>query len=182
MKHKDKIIMDTETTGLLEASASLLSQQPHIIEIYAARLDAKNNVIGEVETFIRAPVEIPKYITKITGIDDDMCLGAPTFVQVYKELVELFIGTRILICHNISFDAGMFWAELARIDKVFNFPWPPEWYCTMERSMHLENKHLKLSKLHEYATGEEHKEGAHRAKHDVFATLRCYKWMLEEGM
>ena len=182
MKHKDKIITDTETTGLLEPNTVLLSQQPYITEIYAARLDHKNNIIDEIETFFHVPVEIPKHITKITGIDDSMLIGAPRFVEKYNELCKLFLGTTQLIGHNINFDAGMIWAELARIDKVFNFPWPKEWYCTMEHSMHLENKRLKLSKLHEYATGKEHKEGAHRAKQDVLATYRCYKWMQEEGM
>ena len=182
MKHKDKVIFDTETTGLLEPKASLVSEQPHIIEFYGARLDHKNKVIDELDVLVYSPVEIPKFITKITGIDDDMLIGAPEFIEVYKPLVELFMGTRTVIAHNISFDMGMLWAELSRIDKEFKFPYPPEWYCTMERSMHLENKRLKLGNLHKYATGEVFKEGAHRAKQDVLATLRCYNWMQKEGM
>jgi len=182
MKHKDKIVFDTETTGLPEPEATLVSQQPHMIEIYAARLYHKNKVIDEVDALIYSPIEIPKFITKITGIDGDMLLGAPEFIELYKPLVNLFIGTRTVIGHNISFDMGILWIELRRIGKEFKFPWQPEWYCTMERSMHLENKRLKLGKLHEYATGEEFKEGAHRARQDVLATLRCYKWMIKEGM
>lgn len=182
MKFKDKIITDTETTGLLEPNTILLSEQPHIIEIYAARLNHKNKIIDEIETFYTVPVEVPKHITKITGIDDDMLMGAPEFVESYNALCDLFVGTTELIGHNINFDAGMIWAELSRIDKVFNFPWPKKWYCTMEHSFHLENKRLRLGKLHEYATGKEHKEGAHRAKQDVLATLRCYEWMQGEGM
>jgi len=181
MKNKDKIILDTETTGLLEPAAALVSQQPYMIEIYAARLDHKNKIIDEIETFISCPIEIPKFITKITNIDDDMLLGAPDFIEIYKPLTELFLGTTELIGHNISFDAGIIWAALKRIDREFKFPWCPEWYCTMENSMYLENKRLKLSRLHEYATGKPHKDGAHRAKQDVLATLRCYEWLQEQG-
>ena len=180
MKHKDKIILDTETTGLLEPKTILLKDQPHMIEIYAARLDHKNKIIDEIETFISCPIEIPKFITKITNIDDDMLLGAPDFLDIYNPLCELFVGCTELIGHNINFDAGMLWVQLSRIDKTFNFPWIKEWYCTMEKSMYLENKRLKLSALHKYATGEEHKEGAHRAKQDVFATLRSYEWLQKQ--
>jgi len=182
MKNNDKVIFDTETTGLLEPSAALVSQQPHMIEIYAARLDKKNKIIGEVDALIYSPIEIPKYITKINNINDDMLLGAPEFIELYKPLVELFIGTRTAIGHNVVFDMGILWTALSRIDKEFKFPWCPEWYCTLEHSMHLENKRLKLGKLHEYATGTAFKEGAHRAKQDVLATLRCYDWMEKEGM
>lgn len=180
MKHKDKIIFDTETTGLLEPTTILLSDQPHMIEIYAARLDHKNKIIDEIESFVSCPIEIPKHITKINNIDDDMLLGAPDFIEIYKPLCELFVGCVELIGHNVNFDAGMLWAQLSRIDKTFNFPWIKEWYCTMEHSMYIENKRLKLGKLHEYATGEFFKEGAHRAKQDVFATLRCYEWLQKQ--
>ncbi len=179
---KDKIIFDTETTGLLKPDATRVENQPYITEIYAARLDSKNNVIDEVETLISVPVEIPPLITKLTGIDDYMLMGQPEFIEVYKPLVNLFLGARTIIAHNLPFDNGMLWSELRRHDLEFKFPWPPEWYCTIEHSMHIENKRLKLSKLHEYSTGKEFKEGAHRAKQDVMALLRCYKWMQKEGM
>jgi DNA polymerase-3 subunit epsilon len=182
MRHKDKIIFDTETTGLLEPNTIILSEQPHIIEIYAARLDHKNKVIDEVESFFTVPVELPKHITKITGIDEAMLSGAPEFVELYDDLCKLFLGATEMIGHNINFDAGMLWAELSRIDKVFNFPWIKEWYCTMEKSFHLENKRLRLGMLHKHATGKEYKDGAHRAKQDVLATLRCYDWMQKNGM
>lgn len=180
--HNDKIFLDVETTGLLEPKTSLLVQQPYMIELYAARTDSKNKVLDEIETFVHCPIPIPAHITKITGIEENMLLGAPGFMRIYPALVELFIGTREIIAHNLPFDAGILWVELARLGLEFNFPWPPIHYCTIEHSYHLENKRLKLSALHEYATGSEYKEGAHRAKQDVLALMRCYKWMKKNDM
>lgn len=181
MRSKDKIVLDTETTGLLEHEVVEKNLQPHIIEIYAARLDRKNNIIDEYETFLSVPVLLEPHIIKITNIEESMLVGQPTFIEIYKNLCEIFMGVQTLIGHNISFDAGMFWIELSRLALEFNFPWPPEWYCTLEQSMYIENKRLKLSKLHEYATGEKEIVGAHRAKTDVMATLRCYKWLQEQN-
>jgi len=178
----DSIILDTETTGLLEPNAIQLIKQPYMIEIYAARLNNKNKIIDELETFFTVPIKIEHHIKKITGIDESMTLGSPEFIEIYDNLCDLFLGAKRMIGHNLPFDAGMLWVELSRIEKEFQFPWPPDWYCTIEKSMHLENKRLKLSALHKHATGKEHKEGAHRARKDVEATLRCYKWMIKNKM
>jgi len=180
MKFRDTIILDTETTGLLVPEASLLEHQPYITELYAMRVDHKGNLIDEFETFFKVPVPLEKHIIKLTGITDNMLQGAPEFAEEYKNLVEFFMGTRRMVAHNLPFDAGMLWAELSRIGKEFMFPWPPEYYCTIEKSFHIENKRIKLSRLHEHATGKEFKEGAHRAKQDVFALKRCYDWLVEE--
>lgn len=177
---QDKIIFDVETTGLLKPEASSVTEQPFITEFYAARLDKNNKVIGEVDSLISVPVEIEPFITRLTGIDNTMLIGQPEFIEIYKPLTELFIGTRTIVAHNLPFDSGMLWAELFRLGLEFKFPWPPEWYCTIEHSMYIEGKRLKLSKLHKYATGEEFKEGAHRAKQDTMALLRCYKWLVKE--
>jgi len=177
---RDKIIFDTETTGLLKPKASRVENQPYITEFYAARLDRKNRVIGEVDTLISVPVEVTPLITKLTGIENYMLVGKPEFIEVYRHIVDLFKGCETLIAHNLTFDTGVLWAELHRHDLEFKFPWCPSWYCTIEHSMYIEGKRLKLSKLHKYATGEEFKEGAHRAKQDTMALLRCYNWLTKE--
>lgn len=179
---KDIIILDVESTGLLEPSAIKLNKQPFMTEIYAARFSSKGKFVGEVEHLINVPIEIPKHITKITGIDNSMLSGQPEFAEIYNDLVELFLGARIMVAHNLSFDAGMLWVELSRMGREFHFPWCPEWYCTIEHSMCLTGKMINLSTLHEHATGEPHKDGAHRAKQDVMALHRCYNWMIENEM
>jgi len=176
------IIIDTETTGLLEPDATLLENQPYITEIFCLKLNRKGIVVDEFETFINVPVKLEKHIIKITNITDSMLEGEPKFVQKYKELCDFFLGVNTMVAHNLPFDAGMLWVELSRIDKEFKFPWPPKWICTIEKSYHIENKRLKLSRLHEHATGKKEIAGAHRARTDVLALHRCYEWLKKEGL
>jgi DNA polymerase III epsilon subunit family exonuclease len=170
------IVLDNETTGLLVPSVAPLEQQPHITEIYALKLDDKFKPVGEFESFVKPPVPIPKEVIKITGITDDMVAGAPTFKKLFPELAEFFLGERILVAHNLSFDLGCLYCEMMRIDKVASFPWPPVHHCTVEMSMHLKGRRLHLFELYKMATGNEMKE-AHRAKADVLALAECYKWL-----
>ena len=182
MKCNDIVVFDTETTGLLEPRAIKLEKQPHMIEIYAARFSENGKFLDEIESLVSPPIPIPDFITKITNIDDSMVSGQPVFADLYKPLTELFIGARTMVAHNLPFDAGMLWVELSRMGMEFHFPWPPNWYCTIEHSMHIEGKMLKLSDLHQHAKGKPHKEGAHRAKQDVLALHRCYQWMIANEM
>lgn len=174
------IVTDTETTGLLLPSEADLKLQPFITELYAVKLDREFNIIDELDTFVKPPIPIPEEVEKITGICDAMVSDAPTFANIYDEFSDFFLGEDLLIGHNISFDAGVIWCELARLNKEVRFPWPKHWHCTVEKSFPIQNRRLKLGKLHEIATGKPH-EGAHRAKADVFATVRCYHYLLEQG-
>jgi len=180
------IFGDTETTGLLQPEANELRNQPYITEIYLVKLELnKRNgeftFIDELETFVRPPIPISEEITKITGITDAMLMDAPSFAQIYPKLCEFFLGETTFVAHNCSFDTGMLWCELARLEKEFKFPWPSDQQCTVELSMPLENKRLSLAKLHEKAFGAPH-ENAHRAKNDVMAMVRCYSWLVQSGV
>jgi DNA polymerase III epsilon subunit-like protein len=145
------------------------------------KLDDDLNFIDDIETFVKPPVPIPDIVTKITGITDATVANAPTFVQLYNEWVDFFIGERIVVGHHVTFDLGVLYCELARHSYEFHFPWPATWLCTVEKSMSIEHRRLTLSKLHELATGQPH-EGAHRAKADVIATIKGFAWLREQGL
>lgn len=173
------IVIDTETTGFLKASSAPVDQQPHIIEICCLEInDDTLDIVGELATLVKPPIPIPKVITTITTIDDNTVKDAPTFAEVYSELSELFFGQTILVAHNVGFDSMVLFWELMCINKQCNFPWPPIHHCTIEMSMHIKGYRLNLGKLHKIATGEDF-EGAHRAKADTHACLRCYKYLME---
>lgn len=172
------IVADTETTGLLKPDAASLHLQPYITEVYAVKLTDDLEFISEIDTFVKPPVPIPDIVTKLTGITDATVSRAPTFLGIYDQLAEFFLGETVVVGHNISFDLGMLYCELARHSLEFHFPWPKTWICTVEKSVPIEHRRLTLSKLHELATGAPH-EGAHRAKADVEATIRCYRWLKE---
>lgn len=173
------LFIDTETTDLLKPDAANLNLQPHITEIYCVKLTDDLEFVEEFDTFVKPPVPIPQFITQKTGISDETVAGAPPFALVYDELAKFFLGQDAAIGHNISFDLGVIYCELARLNLEFHFPWPKRWICTVEKSMPIEHHRLTLSKLHALATGNPH-EGAHRARGDVIALVACYKWLREQ--
>ena len=173
-------IYDTETTGLLKPDAVGVKEQPYIAEFYGCTINEDFEIVRELDTFIKPPIPLSEEITKITGITNDMVANAPTFADVYPELCHLYEGVRCLVAHNASFDVSMLANELIRIDKLIHFPWPMHHICTIERSHHIKGHRLSLTKLHEHAFNKPF-TGAHRAKVDVFALVRCFHWLVEEG-
>ena len=171
------IVLDTETTGLLQPEGTELVYQPHIIEICAIRLNDSFQKTGEIITLVKPPIPISKKITHITNISDDMVKKSPSFPKLYRPLVDLFLGCHTFVAHNATFDIGMLKLELSRIEKLFNFPWPPIHFCTVEQSLHLKGHRLKLSELYELATGKSEIEDAHRAEADVNTLIDCYRWL-----
>lgn len=175
------IVLDSETTGLLKPNLTESYQQPFMTELYCCKIDDDLNFVGEFNHLIKPPIPVPELITKITGIDDAMLEGKPSFIEVYDELSEFFLGETIMVAHNAPFDAGMIYWELFRHDLERKFPWPKHHICTVEESFSIENKRLKLGYLHKLATGRPHEEGAHRAKKDVMALVRSFIWLVKQG-
>ena len=171
------IVIDTETTGLLKPEGTELIYQPYIIEVCAIRINNSFQRVGELITLVKPPIPISKKITSITHITDDMVKKSPSSPKLYRPLVDLFLGCHTLVAHNATFDVGMLKLELSRIEKQFNFPWPPIHYCTVEQSLHLKGHRLKLSELYELATGETEIKDAHRAEADVIALVESYRWL-----
>lgn len=175
------IFGDFETTGLVKASANRLEDQPEIIEYSLVKTDDDLNFVSEIEGFLKPSFPIPEVVTKITNINDDMVKNAPQFPSIYPDFCSMFLGETTFVAHNCNFDLSMVYLELLRIDKVCHFPWPMHWICTVEKSYNYKDRRLKLSELHEMATRQPHSDKAHRAKEDVYALIRCFKWMREKG-
>lgn len=174
-----KVLVDCETTGLLAPSTAPISQQPYITEIFCLKIDDEFNIVDKLYSLVKPPIPLSAEVIKITGITDAMLKDAPTFMEVYPFLSEFFFGCDTFVAHNASFDAQDIYYELCRINKQYMFPWPPKHHCTVELSMPLKGHRLKLTQLHELATGKPHDEGAHRAEADVMALYRSYKWLME---
>lgn len=169
-------IVDTETTGLVQAKGSDQLHQPHFTEFYAMQVDNNGKFVRDFNTLIKPPIPIPKFLEKQIGITNEMVANAPTFLQVYKKIITVFFGSHTMVAHNLSFDLGVLVQELQRIGKEHHFPYPPIHFCTVEQSMHIKGFRLKNTELYEIATGKE-MVGAHRAKVDTLATYESYKWL-----
>lgn len=176
-------IFDTETTGLIKPKASDIKEQPYITEIYCLKVKQEGNdfeVIGEFESLIKPPVPLSEEITRITGLTDHDLKDSPSFAKIAKELAEFHTGVDRMVAHNLAFDRSMLANELVRCGKVLNFPWPVQHVCTVEKTMHIEQRRLSLTKLHQELFGEDFPD-AHRAKNDVLPLYRCYKELVKRG-
>lgn len=174
------VIFDTETTGLTKPTPTDIAFQPFMTEIYACKVDENFDFIDDIDILIKPPISISKEITKITGIDDEMLMGKPSFYEVYPVIREFFCGVDAIVGQNVEFDVSVLYYELFRHDLEKKFCWPERHICTIESSHHYKNKRLNLQKLHEELFGVGF-EDAHRAKNDVMATTRCFVELVRRG-
>jgi len=173
-------IFDTETTGLLKPRAAGIESQPYITEIYIVQVDEDFKILKELDTYVKIPVPIPDFITKITGIKDSDLADAPTFEEILPDLFDIFEDSTEMVAHNLSFDKAMVGNQLIRANQL-SFPFPVIETCTVLKSMCLEQRRINLTRLHEILLGQGFPD-AHRAKSDVQALVRCYHQMRERGL
>lgn len=172
------IFKDVETTGLLKAESSPLGLQPYVTELCMIKTDEDLNIVDEYNQLFKVPNKLEDKVIQITGITDEMLADKMPFARHWREVADFCLGVTRFVAHNASFDRDCIRYELMRLGKQYNFPWPPELVCTIEKSMHFKGHRLSLGKLHEHLFGEKF-EGAHRAKQDVEAMIRCYRKMRE---
>lgn len=170
---EDYIFADVETTGFVRTESSPLNTQPYVTELCMIRTDKELNIKGVYNELFKIPIPLEEKITKITGITDEMLVDKKPFVAHWREIAEFARGAKYFVAHNVSFDRDCIMYEFKRINKILNFPWPPEHICTIEKSMHIKGHKLNLGLLHEILFGDKF-EGAHRAQADVEALIRCF--------
>jgi len=157
-----------------------LNLQPRITEFGAIKLDEDLKEIDVIEFLVNPGIPLDPKITKITGLTDDMLKDQKPFIARLDQIVDFFLGERILVAHNLPFDRAILKFELERVGRILSFPWPPEQICTVEVGETVWNKKRKLGDIYLEVTGQEHK-GAHRSIADVRALIEIVKWYKKEG-
>jgi DNA polymerase III epsilon subunit len=100
MNPRKLIAIDLETTGLYPEKGDM------IIEIGAVPIRDGSVLMEECfETFVDPLVPVPPNITRITGITDDMVLGAPSLKEALMRFLS-YIENSPLVAHNAPFDIG----------------------------------------------------------------------------
>ena len=89
-------IIDIETTGLSKHTDK-------ITEIAAAKFE--NGEMVTFQTLVNPEVRIPRFITELTGITNQMVESAPTINQVLPHFMD-FLGDDVFVAHNATFDFG----------------------------------------------------------------------------
>ncbi len=171
LKSFPALVFDTETTGLIENRTVPLDRQPEVVEFYGCVADlATGEVSRELDLLIKpSRLPLPAIITKVTGLTDAALADAPSFTSKADSIFKMIESVPLVIAHNAAFDKGMLDLEAERLGRAIKWP---RLVCTIEWTVHVKGYRLNLSALHEHLFGEPHK-GAHRARADVQALLRC---------
>lgn len=175
-------LFDCETSGLIENRTVKLDKQPFVLEFYGCLADLKKGkVLKEVSYLIQPPdpALVTDEITRITGIKYDDLKDAPQFKAVAPKIFEALEKAPAIIAHNLSFDREMIDIESERLGHKMK--WPKRQVCSVEQTIHVKGYRLSLSALHEYLFQEKF-EGAHRARVDVMALLRCCRELHKRDM
>ncbi len=98
-------VVDFETTGLNP------HQGDRAIEI-GISLFRDGREVDTFASLINPGMRIPAFITQLTGISNDMVVGAPDACEVFEKALA-FVGDAQLVAHNASFDRKFWRRELS---------------------------------------------------------------------
>jgi len=102
--------VDIETTG---GRAS----RDKITEIGIVIHDG-TKILNTYDTLINPQTYIPAGIVQLTGITQDMVIGAPLFHEVAKKIVEMTEGA-VFVAHSVRFDYGFLREEFSRLGYTY---------------------------------------------------------------
>lgn len=161
-------IIDIETTGGDPRTDRITE-----IAIY---LHDGEEVIDEFVSLVNPEKPIPEFITKITGINNDMVRDAPKFYEIAKRIVEITEGA-VFVAHNVRFDYSFVQKEFRSLGFVFT----RKQLCTVKLSRKLlpGHKSYSLGKLTK-SLGID-LQNRHRAAGDAKATVILFEKLLETG-
>lgn len=133
-------------------------------------------VTHSFSTLINPEMDIPYFITELTGIDNEMVKNAPKFYEVAKTIVELTQG-RTFVAHNVSFDYNFIKEEFNKL----GYNYMRKTMCTVKLSRRLLPGHgsYSLGKLCSDLNIEIN--GRHRAAGDALATVKLFEILLQKN-
>lgn len=129
-------IVDVETTG----GSPYFNR---IIEIGILRVE-KGEVVAKYQTLLNPLMELPEFITKLTGLRDEDLIHAPIFEDVKDEILELFEDS-VFVAHNVGFDYDFIKEEFRRVGYGFD----AQQLCTvrLSRALFPKEKHHNLGAI-----------------------------------
>ncbi|AOY00375.1 exonuclease domain-containing protein [Jeongeupia sp. USM3] len=125
------VFVDLETTGATPAS-------DRITEIGIVQVD--DDGVRSWSSLVNPQQPIPPFIQRLTGIDDAMVAGAPTFAELADTVLPQLQG-RVFVAHNARFDYGFLKHEFGRLGLRFSAPV----LCTVKLSRKLYPNEFKHS-------------------------------------
>ncbi len=158
-------IVDIETTGG-HASANGITE----IAVY---VHDGERVVRRFETLVNPQQSIPRYITALTGIDDNMVADAPVFDEIADKLFEI-LEEAVFVAHNVNFDYSFVKHQL----KQSGYELTAKKLCTVRLGRRV------FPGLPSYSLGNLCRslkisiENRHRAGGDAKATVKLFEFMM----
>ncbi len=166
----DYAVVDVETTGGPHESGH------RIIEV--AIVEIQEGVIArEFRSLVNPGKAIPRKVSRLTGITNDMVARAPWFDEIAEE-IQARIRGKVFVGHNVRFDWGFISAQLAQslgdVPEVHRI-------CTVQMSRRLlrSQRYHHLDALSSRFGIRIH--GRHRAFGDALATAQVLIRLLDEA-
>ena len=159
LSNPDVVILDTETTGLMEGP--MANPNAEVVEL------AITSISGRTlhNSRFKPRYSIPQRTTEIHGITNQAVKKSPKFSQEFSEILQKITG-KIVICYNARFDEKV----IANTCKLHELD-PPEdvmWECAMKVYKAYQAPNPWFSKL---------PNAKHSALSDCKATLKLIKSM-----
>lgn len=107
------VVVDLETTGGK-------AQTDRITEIAIVTV-VKGEIVDSWSSLVNPERHIPRFITGLTGISNDMVKNAPTFEQL-ADIVSDKLAQGIFVAHNVNFDYGFLKQSFMRMDRALQRP------------------------------------------------------------
>ncbi len=160
------VVLDVETTGLVPEAEK-------VIELGALKIE-QGVVVDQFHTLLSIDALLPKRITDLTGITEEMLRGQPKFSEISKRLYS-FLEGQVLLGHNVPFDYKFIKTEFGRVGMEYE----AQVLDTLEiaKKVHPELTSRSLESMcREYHIKN---ENAHRALADATVTAKLYFLMAE---
>ncbi len=159
-------IIDIETTG-----GSALYEKVTEVAIY---IHDGTRITGEYSTLVNPEKRIPPFVSRLTGITDEMVKDAPKFYEVAKEIVEITKDC-IFVAHNAIFDYSFIRHEFLRLGYKYQRPT----LCTVKLSRKLIPGFKSYSLGNLCQSLDIQIENRHRAAGDALATVKVFEKLIE---
>ncbi len=161
------VVLDIETTGFSP-------ETDEIIELSAIRI-VDNRIEAQFSQLVDPQRYVSSYISGLTGISQQMLIGAPKIPDALTRFVE-FVGDSMIMGHNVTFDIGFINSKL---QKHFNTSLNNDYVDTLTIARkflpQLKSKKLgNIAKHFKFNT-----DGMHRGLKDCIVTNLCYQKFLQ---
>lgn len=162
------VVFDLETFGLN-------SHKNEIIEIGAIKLKG-TRIVDTFSSFVNPNKIIPKRISELTHITQDMVDNAPTIEDVLPKFLE-FTKDAVMVAHNSAFDMGFIRRDAK---KYMGIDYKPPVIDTLQmaRDLYPDLKGYNLDRLNK--TFKLSLENHHRAIDDAQSTAKLFIMFLEK--